>query len=121
MSEDRELTKGLSFFSSDPKLLLERASGRSDHYTKAKSFVEHFHMDDRYYAINLYEERLPLVIAKATRRDHEYSRVVYDESKIVYNLFVKEDPGFFIETLSDLEYLEEFCQYFGFEYEIYQT
>lgn len=75
--------------------------------------------DDRYYAANLFDEKPKLIITPATEVDFLLCvNRVYDSQKPVYNLHVKDDLTFFLDTLAPLDYLKGFCRYYGFEYEL---
>ena len=123
MSKDEDVTKSNSFFVGSASLFLDKQyrdmmNGR----LKLQDFVDLFDdEDDKYYAVMLFEEKFPLVIKRATKDDHVISGMVYKKSKVVYNLFVRDDPDFYVERLCELEYLKEICNFFGFDYEIYQT
>jgi hypothetical protein len=77
------------------------------------------HSDDKYYAISLFEEKPKLVISKYGFDFFSLDgSMIYKDSNQVYNLFVKEDPDFFIEILSSLQRLKFICTSFGFDYEL---
>lgn len=99
------------------ELLRNSASAR-----KKASFIGLFDEDDRYYAINLFEEKPLLVISKADPMQFGIpSFDVYSGAKTVYNLSVRDDREFFVETCSQLDYLKELCTFFGFDYELDET
>lgn len=83
-------------------------------------FLEWFYEpEDKYYAITLFEEKPILLISKCDWRELEYlTYKVYNSGKPVYNLSVKANQDFFIETAEDLDVLKEICKTFGFRYEL---
>jgi len=113
--------KPINFYVGDTSLFLDKEekkclSGKS----KLLDFLSMFTEDnDRYYAISVFEERLPLVIKKSDPKEFRFFNFyIYDSNKPLYNLFVRDDREFFIETMAPLERLKEMCQYFGFDYAI---
>jgi hypothetical protein len=121
MSDAKELV----FWAGNPQLYLDKQLielSRDDN--RLLDFVEMFtDPDDRYLAYSLFEEKPLLEIALMDERFFEDFVVphVYDPSTPLYNLYVKSDKSFFIESFAELDYLKELCAYFGFEYVIHGT
>lgn len=117
MSEEKR--QPMSFFIGCPKLFLEEQSANQRFLT----FIDYFdNEDDRYYAANVFDEKCTLVIKKACIEDFEFFLFgIYNPKYPVYNLFVKDDPEFFIDTLAPLEHLIDLCKYFGMDYELDET
>ncbi len=116
-------TKELVFWAGNPQLFLYKQLielAREDN--KLLDFVEMFtDPDDRYLAYALFEEKPTLEIALMDEQFFQDFVVpaVYDSSVPLYNLYVKNDKGFFIESFAELDYLKDLCDYFGFEYTIH--
>ena len=118
-----EAKKPMSFYIGDPRpFLYEQRLGKAGNALLFE-FLEFFETpEDKYYAANLFEEKNKLVISKATEEDFKfYLFGVYNPEIAVYNLSVKDDREFFIDSLRELSYLKNICRYFGFEYELDET
>ena len=116
--------KDLAFWTGNPSLFLDKqlAELTSDD-NRLLDFVEMFtDPSDRYLAYALFEEKPVLEIAKMDEDFFKFAvPFVYDPEVPLYNLYVKNDKGFFIETYAELDYLKDLCSYFGFEYTIHGT
>ncbi len=87
-------------------------------------FVEMFNdVNDRYLAHTLFEEKPELEIARVSDDFFDEFVVphIYDLSIPLYNLYVKSDPSFFVESFAELDYLMHLCEYFGFNYSLHGT
>ena len=120
MSEGLE-KKPITFYVGDKSLFLEKEEKKlMSGKIKLLDFISLFsNPEDRYYAITIFEEKIPLVIKKSNPEDFQFFNLyVYNKDEPLYNLFVRDDREFFVETMASLERLKEICHYFGFEYEI---
>lgn len=111
----------INFYIGDKSLFLDKEekkllSGK----IKLLDFISLFETaNDRYYAIAVFEEKLPLLIKRANPKDFEFFNFfVYNKDEPLYNLIVRDDKDFFVETMASLERLKDVCQYFGFEYAV---
>lgn len=104
----------LSFYTGEPSPIVEKER------EQFLSFLNwFFDAEDKYYAITVFEERLTLLITKSDWGELEYlTYKVYNSQKPVYNLSVKANQDFFIETAEDLDALKDICKTFGFKYEL---
>ena len=113
--------KPIAFYVGDKSLFLEKEEKKlMSGKLKLLDFISLFNNpNDRYYAISIFEEKVPLVIKKSNPEEFSFSNFyVYNKDEPLYNLFVRDDREFFVETMASLERLKEICQYFGFEYAI---
>ncbi len=113
--------KPIAFYVGDKSLFLEKEEKKlTSGKLKLLDFISLFNNpNDRYYAISVFEEKIPLVIKKSNPEEFNFSNLfVYNKDEPLYNLFVRDDREFFVETMAPLERLKEICQYFGFEYAI---
>ena len=121
MSDSKQLT----FWVGNPQLFLNKQLMElTSDDNKLLDFVEMFtDPDDRYLAHILFEEKPTLEIAVMDEQFFQDFVVptVYDPSTPLYNLYVKNDKSFFIESFAEMDYLKELCRYFGFEYVIHGT
>ena len=118
-------SKELSFWAGHPSLYLDKKLmelAKPDNLLL--DFIELFDdPSDRYLAYVLFEEKPVLEIAVVDEQFFQDFVVptVYDPSTPMYNLYVKNDKSFFIESFAEMDYLKELCRYFGFEYVIHGT